>query len=86
MVEIKTVIRTHKFERDVKAIKDTLTKTRVKKQIKKIIENPDIGKPLRNYLKGERTVYVPPFRIIYAVENCTLYLLRFEHRDKVYKP
>jgi len=84
-IEIKKVIRTQKFERNVKAIKDKPTKTRVKKQIKRIIENPDVGKPMRYNLKGERSVYVPPFRIIYAVKECNLYLLRFEHRGKVYR-
>jgi len=44
------------------------------KQIKKIIANPDVGKPLEYALKGERTVYVPPFRIIYAFKECKMYL------------
>jgi len=52
-IEIKKVIRTQKFERNVKAIKDKPTKT--------------------------------TFRIIYAVKECNLYLLRFEHRGKVYR-
>ena len=59
-------------------------KERVKKQIRKIIENPGTGKPLRYGLKGEWTVRVPPYRLIYAVQGDRLILLRFEHRKSVY--
>jgi len=77
------VIYTEKFEREFKKA-DTSIKEKIKKQIGKIIQNPEIGKPLRYDLKGERTIYVKPFRIIYALSNNTLYFLRFEHRKNVY--
>ena len=67
-----------------KKVKDKLTKEKTKKQIIKIIKNPEIGKPLRFRLKGERTVYVKPYRMIYTPIEDKLYLLRFEHREKVY--
>ncbi len=85
MVEIKTIITTEKFERDVKKIKDKGLKEKLQKQIRKITENPDFGKPLRYDLKGELTIYVKPFRLIYKVEGDKLVLLRFEHRGKVYE-
>ena len=81
---IKEVILTQKFEEDTKHIKDNLLKERIKKHIKKIIERPDIGKPLRYSLKGERTIYIKPYRLIYSIANDTLILLRFEHRKEVY--
>lgn len=84
MVEIRFVIPTEKFEREFKKIKDTGLKEKLKKQIKKITENPNFGKPLRYDLKGEWTIYVKPYRLIYKVEDDKLILLRFEHRDKVY--
>lgn len=77
------VIYTEKFEREFKKA-DNSIKERAIKQIKKIIENPDVGKPLRYNLKGERTVYVKPFRIIYSFFENTISLLRFEHRGDVY--
>jgi len=80
MVEI---IYTEKFEKEIKKL-DNFIKKKVAKQIEKIINNPEIGKPLRYNLKGERTVYVKPFRIIYSFFNNTLYFLRFEHRKNVY--
>ena len=80
MVEI---IYTEKFEKEIKKL-DNFIKGKVAKQIEKIINNPEIGKPLRYNLKGERTVYVKPFRIIYSFFNNILYFLRFEHRKNVY--
>ena len=85
MVEIKYVVHTEKFERDVKKIKDNLQKEKLEKQIRKIIENPSFGKPLRYDLKGEWTIYVKPYRLIYKVEADKLILLRFEHRKEVYR-
>jgi len=46
-------------------IKDNLLKIRVKKQIAKIIENPEVGKPMMYGRKGTRELYIPPFRISY---------------------
>lgn len=85
MVGIRYIVQTQDFESKVKKIKHNELKERVKKQIVKIVENPRIGKPLRYDLKGEWTVYVKPFRILYKVEGETLILLSFEHRKDVYK-
>lgn len=82
MVKIKEVIWTRKFESEFKKIKDFLVKEKLKKQIVKLLENPEIGKPLRYALKGERTIRIKPFRLIYSVEKSKLYLLRFEHRNR----
>ncbi|MBS3131365.1 type II toxin-antitoxin system RelE/ParE family toxin [Candidatus Woesearchaeota archaeon] len=79
------VLWTQKFEQDVKGVRHPVVKERVLKQIRKVSENPDIGKPLRYGLKGERTIYVKPYRLIYSVERDTLILLRFEHRKEVYE-
>ncbi len=77
------VIFTEKFERELRKA-DNSIKDKAKKQITKIIQDPEAGKPLRYNLKGERTVYVRPYRIIYAFSNNILYFLRFEHREDVY--
>jgi len=85
MSGIRRVRRTKEFDRHVKSIRDGDLLEKVKKQINKIIDNPAVGKPLRNVLRGERTIYVKPFRLIYSVEGDTLFLLRFLHRKKAYK-
>ena len=85
MVVITEVIWTKKFERELRKLRDKTIKKRVKEQIEKILDNPETGKPLRFALKGERSVRVSPYRLIYAVQGATLYLLRFEHRKVVYR-
>ena len=37
-----------------------------KKANKKIINNPEVGKPMRHERKGTREVYIKPFRLSYA--------------------
>jgi mRNA-degrading endonuclease RelE of RelBE toxin-antitoxin system len=53
---------------------DNSIKERVKKQILKIIENPEIGKPMRYTRKDTREVYIPPFRLSYTY---------IKHEDKI---
>jgi mRNA-degrading endonuclease RelE of RelBE toxin-antitoxin system len=57
---------------------------KLEKQIRKILENPNVGKPLK-YKRGERSLYIKPFRLVYAVRGNELILLKFDHRKKVYK-
>jgi len=85
LVVIREVVWTKKFERELRKLRDKTVKDRVKERIQKILHDPETGKPLRFALKGERSVYVQPYRLIYAVEGATLYLLRFEHRKVVYR-
>jgi len=84
-MKINFVITTEEYEKNTKHIKNKETKDRIKKQIKKLIENPDEGKPLRYDLKGERSVHIKPFRLVYTVDCDKIILLRFEHRKEVYK-
>lgn len=78
------VIWTDNFTEEIRKIKDATVKERIKKLIAKIVNNPNIGKPLRFDLKGERTVYIKPYRLVYSVSGNIIYLLRFEHRKDVY--
>lgn len=41
-------------------------KIKVEKALIKIIENPEIGKPMRYARKGTGEIYIPPFRLSYA--------------------
>jgi len=73
------------FKKEITKIKDGKLKEKLQKQIQNIVESPELGKPLRYNLKGERTLYVKPYRLICAYHGNVLYLLRFEHRKQVYK-
>jgi mRNA-degrading endonuclease RelE of RelBE toxin-antitoxin system len=53
---------------------DRSIKEKVKKQITKIIQNPEIGKPMRYVRQNTREVYVPPFRLSYTY---------IKHEDKI---
>jgi len=63
---------------------DNSVKKKVKKQIEKIIQNPEIGKPMKYSRKDTREVYIPPFRLSYVVlsyENKIVFL-DFYHKDE----
>jgi mRNA-degrading endonuclease RelE of RelBE toxin-antitoxin system len=72
------------FEKTIKKIKDAELKERIKAQIVKIINNPEIGKPMRYSRKQTREVYIPPFRLSYLYDKRrdTLVFLVLYHKDK----
>ena len=53
------------FKKTFKKI-DNSYKIKLEKQITKIIQNPEIGKPMKAKRKGTREVYVSPFRLSHA--------------------
>jgi mRNA-degrading endonuclease RelE of RelBE toxin-antitoxin system len=61
-----TVEYTDDFLKTIKKIKDLSVKEKIKKQIKKIIEQPEIGKPMRYARKGTRELYIGPYRLAYV--------------------
>ena len=74
----------HLFEKKIKKIKDNLLKSKVKKQISKIIDSPEIGKPMRYARKGTREVYVTPFRLsyLYIEKENKIVFLDLYHKDE----
>lgn len=69
------------FKKNFKKIKDQFTKDKIIKQISKIKENPEIGKPMRYGRKGTRELYISPYRISYFLNNATRYILDLYHKD-----
>ncbi len=78
------VERSPEFLSVVSKIKNKADEERVKKQIKKIVENPEIGKPMRYGRKGTREVYSGSFRLSYAYlkEENKLIFLDLYHKDE----
>jgi len=72
------------FEKTIRKIKDVQLKDRVKQQILKIIDNPDVGKPMRYTRRQTREVYIPPFRLSYFYdrEQDTVVFLALYHKDE----
>jgi len=76
MVDIQ-IRTTERFEDFLSKVKDNLFKIKIQKQIEKIINNPEIGKPMMHNRKGTREVYIKPFRLSYSYlkdENLIIFL------------
>jgi mRNA-degrading endonuclease RelE of RelBE toxin-antitoxin system len=67
--------------------KDKIRYEYIKKKLKNLAEQPEIGKPLRNVLKGKRRVQIGSFVLIYEIDtnDNKITLLTFEHHDNAYK-
>ena len=72
------------FLKVINKIRDNSTKQKIKVQIKKIIDNPEIGKPMMHDRKGTREVYIKPFRLSYAYikEGDKIIFLDLYHKDE----
>jgi mRNA-degrading endonuclease RelE of RelBE toxin-antitoxin system len=70
------------FEKQVRKIKDSALRERVKAQIAKVVRNPSAGKPMRFSRKGTREVYVAPFRLSYFFFKDTVVFLDLYHKDE----
>lgn len=79
------IVFSNKFKKEFNKIKDQSLKIRILKNIKKIQELPESGKPLRYNLKGHRRLVINPFRIIYRIEGNQIIINCFEHRKDVYR-
>ena len=79
-----TIERSPQFLSILCKIKNKADQDRIKKQIRKIIENPETGKPMRYARKGTREVYVGSFRLSYAYlkEENKLLFLDIYHKDE----
>ena len=82
---ITQVLKTKKFEKQIKSLRDQKILKQLKEKILKIIKDPQIGKPLRFPFHGERSMRVEKYRLLYAIRGKTLLLLRFQHRKDVYR-
>ncbi len=75
------VIFDQDFKKDFKKIKDKSVKKKIIKQVSKIKDNPEIGKPMRFDRKGTRELYISPWRLSYKLEGNTIYILALYHKD-----
>jgi len=68
----------------IQKIKDNSVKEQLKKHIAKIIEHPEIGKPMRYARKGTRELYVGSYRLAYTYfkEEKKIILLYLYHKDE----
>ena len=66
--------------------KDKLQFDILTRKIKEILENPQIGEPLKRNMAGQRSVHVRNFCLIYEILEIEkiVKLLDYEHHDNVY--
>ena len=73
-----------RFEKIYSKIKDKGLKERIEKQLIRLKDNPEIGKPMKNVRKGTREIYVSPYRLsyVYLENEDKIVLLDFYHKDE----
>jgi len=57
-------------------------KLKIIKQILKLKENPELGKPMRYSRKGSRELYISPFRLSYLYLEDKIKILDLYHKDE----
>jgi len=72
------------FQRVFSKIKDNSLKEKIIKQLTKIKENPEVGKPMRYSRKGTREIYISPFRLSYSYlkEENKMIILDLYHKKE----
>lgn len=80
---VTTVAWGDRFQKRYKKLDKSL-KEKIRTQIKKILNNPDIWKPMKYGRKGTLELYVSPFRLsyIYEKKEDKVVLLEFYHKDE----
>ena len=79
-----TVAYDRHFESILKKIKNEDLKERIKEKIRKILDDPEVGKLMRYIRKDTREVKIPPFRLSYTYlkNQDKIILLDLYHKDE----
>lgn len=72
------------FQKLFSKIKDPVLKEKIIKQVAKLKEHPELGKPMQYTRKGTRELYISPFRLsyLYFKEQHKIILLDLYHKDQ----
>lgn len=73
------------FKRQFDKIKNNKLRVRITNKLKKLRENPFLGKPLRYSAKNHRSLRIGKYRIIYRIEDDKILILCFDHRKLIYE-
>ena len=73
-----------KFQDTFSKLKDDVFKKRIINQLKKVEDNPEIGKPMMHNRKGTRELYIKPFRLsyIFSKSEGKIYVIDLYHKKK----
>lgn len=72
------------FQKLFSKIKDPVLKEKIIKQVLKLKENPELGKPMSYCRKGTRELYILPFRLsyLYLKETEVIVIADLYHKDE----
>lgn len=84
---VYVLVPSPRFERILRSLKRKKQDLfrELEKRLRKILEEPTLGKPLRNVLGGYRRVHIGSFVLIYKLYQNEIRLLDFDHHDRIYK-
>jgi len=54
------------------------------KKLKQLEKNPELGKPLTNALKNNRSLHIGKFRVIYSIKGNEIIIAKVDHRKDIY--
>ncbi len=63
---------------------DKAVQIQIINKIRHLEENPELGEPLSNILKGRWRLHIGKWRVVYAVEGSDVIIAKIEHRKGVY--
>lgn len=84
MIFTRRVHHSDRFGSEFTALDKSLQE-RIDKSVKKILEKPGLGKPLKRELAGYFSERVGGYRIIYRYDENFVYLERCRKRDRGYR-
>jgi len=78
------VVYAPSFRKRLSKLKDKALRDRIVKQLMKIRDNPDVGKPMRYARKGTRELYLDSFRLSYEFlkKESKITFLDLSHKDE----
>ncbi|MBS3061957.1 MAG: type II toxin-antitoxin system RelE/ParE family toxin [Candidatus Diapherotrites archaeon] len=78
-----SVFRSDRFKKEYKKL-DGRQQQLVKKKIDKIVENPEVGKPLHAPLQNFKSERIENLRIVYTIEGTLIKFAWIEDRGHAY--
>jgi len=56
----------------------------IMKKLKQLGKNPELGKPLTNALKNNRSIHIGKFRVVYSIKGNEIIIAKVDHRKDIY--
>lgn len=55
------------------------------KKLKQLQTNSEIGKPLKNVLKNNRSIHIGKYRVLYSIKDKEIIIAKIDHRKDIYE-